>query len=129
MLKKITGFILLVGFALAAPAFTTQAGTAKEAPAQAIQSVKHSDVCMVQNRHGVMKMIPVEVEGKMYYGCCAGCVGKLKFSPQTRFSKDPVTGKEVDKAKAFITGNRDGTVTYFESRETAERFFASRKSL
>src|SRR3972149_9041487 len=88
MLKKITGFILLVGFALAAPAFTTQAGTAKEAPAQALQSVKHSDVCMVQNRHGVMKMIPVEVDGKMYYGCCAGCGGKLKFSPQTRFSKD-----------------------------------------
>lgn len=84
---------------------------------------------MVQNRHGVMKMIPVEIDGKMYYGCCAGCVGKLKYNSAVRFSKDPVTGKEVDKAKAFIIGNRDGTVTYFESKETASQFSAPRKSL
>lgn len=129
MMKKIIAFILLVLVSIAAPAFATQAAPVKEAPAHSLQSLKHSDVCMVQNRHGIMKMIPVEIDGKMYYGCCAGCVGKLKFSPAVRFSKDPVTGKEVDKAKAFIIGNRDGTVTYFESKETAEKFSASRKSL
>lgn len=129
MLKKISAFVLLVLFAAASPAFTAQSVPVKKAPTQALQSLKHSDVCMVQNRHGVMKMIPVEIDGKMYYGCCAGCVGKLKFNPAVRFSKDPVTGKEIDKAKAFIIGNKDGTVTYFESKETAEQFSASRKSL
>jgi YHS domain-containing protein len=129
MLKKITLFILFVLFAVAAPALSAQTDPAKQAPAQTLQSLKHSDVCMVQNRHGIMKMIPVEVDGKMYYGCCAGCVGKLKFSPAVRFSKDPVTGKDVDKASAFIIGNKDGTVTYFESKETAEKFSASKKSL
>ncbi len=84
---------------------------------------------MVQNRHGIMKMIPVEIDGKMYYGCCAGCVGKLKFSPKVRYAVDPLTGKEVDKSKAFIIGNKDGTVIYFESRETAEKYFATAKSL
>lgn len=129
MLKKTTAIIFLVLFALSAPVFTAEAGTVKEAATKALQGVKHSDVCMVQNRHGIMKMIPVEVDGKMYYGCCAGCVGKLKYNSVVRFSKDPVTGKEVDKASAFIIGNRDGTVTYFESKETAEQFSASKKSL
>jgi YHS domain-containing protein len=129
MFKKITVFILLALFAVAAPVFSAQVGMEKETPAQSLQSLKHSDVCMVQNRHGIMKMIPVEVDRKMYYGCCAGCVGKLKYNSAVRFSKDPVTGKTVDKASAFIIGNKDGTVIYFESRETAERFFASRKSL
>lgn len=129
MLKKTNAIIFLALFALSAPVFTSEAETVKAAATKALQGVKHSDVCMVQNRHGIMKMIPVEVDGKMYYGCCAGCVGRLKSSPGVRFSKDPFTGKDVDKSQAFIIGNRDGTVTYFESRESAERFFASRKSL
>ncbi|OGP13642.1 MAG: hypothetical protein A2052_06415 [Deltaproteobacteria bacterium GWA2_54_12] len=129
MMKKLTAFILLVLVSIAAPALAMQAAAVKEAPTHSLQSLKHSGVCMVQNRHGIMKMIPVEIDGKMYYGCCAGCVGKLKYNSAVRFSKDPVTGKEVDKAKAFIIGNKDGTVTYFESRETAEQFSASRKSL
>ena len=94
------------------------------ATARSIEPLKHSDVCMVQNRYGTMKMIPVEVDGRMYYGCCAGCVGKLKLNPAVRIAKDPVSGVDIDKSKAFIVGNTDGTVTYFESSETAERFFA-----
>ncbi|CAG1064770.1 hypothetical protein BAC1_00336 [uncultured bacterium] len=126
---KITVLIFLALFAFTLPAYSAQEGPAKQAQAESLQSVKHSDVCMVQNRHGIMKMIPVEVDGKMYYGCCAGCVGKLKFNPAVRYANDPVSGKQVDKASAFIIGNRDGTVIYFESKETAEKFFASRKSL
>lgn len=119
------GLFILIG----APVFHSHAADQKEAQRQAIEPVKHSDVCMVQNRYGIMKMIPVEIDGKMYYGCCGGCVAKLKFRPEVRFSKDPVTGKDVDKASAFIVGNPDGTVTYFESKDTAEKFFSSRKSL
>lgn len=127
MLKKI---VFIVAFAfLIAPSFATTAISAQQTSSSAVQPVKHSDVCMVQNRHGIMKMIPVEVDGKMYYGCCAGCVGKLKYNPAVRSAKDPVTGKEVDKSKAFIVGNPDGTVIYFETKETAEIFFAAGKSL
>ena len=99
------------------------------ATARSIEPLKHSDVCMVQNRYGTMKMIPVEVDKKMYYGCCAGCVAKLKSNPAVRFAKDPVTGHDIDKSKVFIVGKTYGTVTCFESRVTAERFFAQRKSL
>lgn len=133
-MKKTTILFLLLGILLAvgAPVSASYAANPKAAPKQqakkSIEPLKHSEVCMVQNRHGIMKMIPFKIGDKMYYGCCQGCVGKLKFMPEVRFAKDPVTGKGVDKASAFIVGNQDGTVTYFESRETAEAFF-SRKSL
>jgi len=127
MLKKIA---LLFAFAfLMTPSFAPAAVGAQQASSPVVHPVKHSDVCMVQNRHGIMKMIPVEIDGKMYYGCCAGCVGKLKYNPAVRSARDPVTGKEVDKSKAFIVGNPDGTVIYFETKETAEIFFAAKKSL
>lgn len=119
------GLFIVIG----APLYTSNAASLKEAAKQSIEPIKHSEVCMVQNRYGIMKMIPVEIDGKMYYGCCQGCVGKLKFRPEVRFDKDPVSGKKVDKSAAFIIGNPDGTVTYFESRETAEKFLSSKKSL
>lgn len=127
MFRKIA-FIAAIAF-LMTPSFATTAVSAQQASASVVQPVKHSDVCMVQNRHGIMKMIPVEIDGKMYYGCCAGCVGKLKYNPAVRSAKDPVTGNQIDKSKAYIVGNNDGTVIYFESKETAEIFFAARKSL
>jgi len=127
-MSRIILFALLGFLAFASPSFAVQASPA-QASSKSLQPVKHSDVCMVQNRHGVMRMIPVEIDGRTYYGCCAGCVGKLKSSLAVRTAIDPFTGKQVDKASAFITGNRDGTVIYFESRETAEKYFASRKSL
>ena len=130
MFKTITAALLLGFLTIAgAQSFSSFAVAAENAPKQALQPLKHSDVCMVQNRYGTMKMILVEVDGKMYYGCCAGCIGKLKLNPAVRFAKDPVSGIDIDKSKAFIVGNIDGTVTYFESRETAEKFFAKRKSL
>ena len=92
-----------------------------------LKAQKHKDVCMVTDNVGLMKMIPVQVEGKTYYGCCQGCVGKLKNNRSVRFSTDPVTGREVDKAKAFIVADKANKALYFESKETAERFFASVK--
>lgn len=124
----LAAFIFCFLTAMGAPVTVAHAAP-KNAPAQTIEPLKYSDVCMVQNRYGTMKMIPVEVDGKMYYGCCAGCVAKLKLNPAVRIAKDPVSGQDIDKSKAFIVGNIDGTVTYFESRETAEKFFTKRKSL
>lgn len=129
MQRTIIALILGVFIMAGAPVMAAQAAGPEKAQKQSVEPVKHSDVCMVQNRHGIMKMIPVEVDGKTYYGCCGGCVGKLKYRADVRSATDPFTGRQVDKASAFIVGNPDGTVIYFESKETAERFFASRRSL
>jgi YHS domain-containing protein len=81
--------------------------------------LKPSLVCFVNNKYMGIDQIPVLVEGKTYYGCCQDCVGKLKNIRSTRFANDPLTGKKVDKALAYITmapaGNQD--VLYFESEQ------------
>ena len=84
-----------------------------------IRLVKTDQVCMVNDTVMGKPQIPVAVEGKTYYGCCEGCVERLKKDRSIRFSRDPVTGKEVDKATAFITSEPDGRALYFESMETA----------
>lgn len=81
--------------------------------------LKSSLVCFVNNKFMGIDQIPVEVEGKTYYGCCPDCVGKLKNIREVRYALDPFTGKEVDKALAYIVlspqGNND--ILYFESEQ------------
>lgn len=90
-----------------------------------IKKVDTAQVCMINNTVMGKPQIPVEVEGKTYYGCCQGCVAKLKQSKSARMAVDPVSKREVDKAKAFITAAPDGTALYFESEETASLYHAS----
>jgi len=89
--------------------------------------VKPENVCMVNNRYLGVKQIPVEVDGKVYYGCCKMCVGRIKNNESIRYAIDPVSGKKVDKATALILALKDGRVLYFESRENVERFLKSFK--
>jgi len=81
--------------------------------------LKSSLVCFVNNKFMGIDQIPVEVEGKTYYGCCPDCVVKINNIREVRYAKDPLTGQEVDKALAFIVlspqGNND--VLYFESEQ------------
>ena len=79
---------------------------------------------MMNGRFMGKEQIPVEVAGKTYYGCCQGCKVSLKENPSTRVSRDPYTGKEVDKANAFIVKKPNGSdeVLYFESADTYENF-------
>ncbi len=67
---------------------------------------------------------PVLINGKIYYVCCQGCEESLKNNPSTRVSRDPHTGKEVDKADAFIVIKPNGSdeVLYFESSQAYENF-------
>lgn len=88
----------------------------------ALLRVEKSAVCMVQDRVSFMKNIPVDIEGKTYYGCCPNCVGRLLSTGTIRYSTDPVTGNLVDKADAFIVSREDGTVIYFESEKTASDY-------
>src|SRR3990170_8186978 len=79
-------------------------------------------VCMVNDTVMEKLQIPVPFEGKMYYGCCEGCVERIKTDRSVRYAKDPVTGKEVDKAKAFIMEGPAGEALYFESSATAAKY-------
>lgn len=77
---------------------------------------------MVNDRHMGSEQIPVTVNGKTYYGCCAGCKDKLQNQASARTAEDPVTHKPVDKATAVIGRTETGKVFYFESVETLSRF-------
>lgn len=119
-------FVLFLAFGFAFTQDVSFAGQAKGA-IEDIQSINPSQVCMINNTVMGKPQIPVEVNGKTYYGCCEGCVSKLKGKKEARYSKDPLTGKEVDKATAFITGSPNGEALYFESRENAKKYMADLK--
>ncbi|MBK6690545.1 MAG: hypothetical protein IPG45_39120 [Deltaproteobacteria bacterium] len=75
-------------------------------------------VCMVNNQFMGRSQIPIEVDGRTYYGCCEMCKGRLGSDPSSRVSTDPVSGSTVDKATAVIGRSSDGRTFYFESDQT-----------
>jgi YHS domain-containing protein len=136
--------ILILGaqVALAAPAGTTrpQAGKQKAAPkaapappaksadappADGVTRVADTDkVCMMNDRYMGTAQIPVDVDGKRYYGCCAMCKERLAMDRRARVALDPVSGKEVDKATALIAKRADGSVLYFENEANLKKYEA-----
>ncbi len=84
-----------------------------------------SQVCMVNNQYMGLPQIPTTVEGKTYYGCCAMCKGRLEKEVSARTAKDPVSGREVDKAVAVIGKQENGDVLYFESRQSLAAYRAN----
>jgi len=87
-----------------------------------LKPIQAEYVCMINNRAFDKPQIPTEVDGKTYYGCCAMCKGKLEKSAAARTAKDPVSGKDIDKATAIIGAAEDGTVYYFETEENMHAF-------
>src|SRR5262245_11573606 len=81
--------------------------------------LQNKNVCMMNNKYFPNDQIPVEVDGKTYYGCCQGCVMALKGNRAIRYGTDPFTGEEVDKADAFIVLNPvdPQQVLYFNSEQ------------
>lgn len=90
-------------------------------PAQSSASltriVDPSLICMVNNRFMDSPQIPVPVNGRTYYGCCAMCKAKLANDPSARTAIDPVTQRPVDKAVAVLAKTNTGAVLYFESEQ------------
>lgn len=86
--------------------------------------LKTSYVCMVNDSYMGREQIPVDFNGKIYYGCCPGCANNLRTNRSIRYAEDPVTGKEVDKADAYIVmkPNGSGDVLYFESEENYKKY-------
>ncbi|UPT75407.1 MAG: hypothetical protein M0D55_06880 [Elusimicrobiota bacterium] len=86
------------------------------------QVLDRSKICMVNDAVMGQPQLPVEVGGKTYYGCCAGCVGRLNKDRKARVAVDPVSGRDVDKSEAVILQGGRGEALYFESEETARQY-------
>ncbi len=84
--------------------------------------VPASRVCMTQDDVYPRDLIPVEVDGETYYGCCPGCAAAIQANPD-RFiwAVDPVSGRRIKKSRAVIYSYR-GKAYYFESQKTLETF-------
>jgi len=114
----------LVGCATAPPtdegAKSQPSAAARPAPSTSAltQVTDASLVCMINNQFMASPQIPVPVDGKTYYGCCAGCKAKLESDPSVRVAVDPVTQKPVDKALAVLGKTDTGAVLYFENQRT-----------
>src|SRR5687767_11987403 len=120
---KISRIVLAVMLALAA-----FAGLAEEASNDKVVAVESKNVCMINDRSMANEQIPVEVEGKTYFGCCPMCKERLVKDEASRFAIDPVSGKKVDKAKAVIGALPGAKVLYFESKENLERYNAGARA-
>ena len=118
MTKKIA---LLVSLLFAFAAFAGNDGSHPFGP---LEKVETKTVCMVNEQAMGKDQIAVEVDGKTYYGCCEMCKKTLATNAEKRVAVDPVTGKQVDKAKAVIAAQKDGRVWYFESDETLAKYNA-----
>jgi YHS domain-containing protein len=92
-----------------------------------LSKVEAKKVCMVNNQVFDKDQIPVQVDGKTYYGCCPMCKERLAKDAASRTAVDPVTGKKVDKAKAVIAALPDGKVLYFESEKTLKQYGKGQK--
>lgn len=109
--------------AIAFSASVARAGNGAGGPgADGTTAVPRKEVCMVTDRVFAKEQIPVEYGGKTYYGCCMGCVSRIKNERAVRYATDPVTGAEVDKATAYIAEGAGGEALYFESVETAAAY-------
>lgn len=93
-----------------------------------LKRVETKKVCMITNKVFEKDQIPVRVEGRTYYGCCEMCKERLAKDPGARAAVDPVTGKKVDKATAWVAASPDGSVLYFESEASFKRHVARTKA-
>ena len=87
-----------------------------------LEKVEPEYVCMVNDQKFPNVQIPVEVNGKTYYGCCQMCKAKLENVQEIREGRDPISGDIVDKAIAVIGSGPDGAVYYFENEQNLKLF-------
>ena len=124
-------FVTLVALAAAcnrkdaAPAEPAPSAAPAVAAAAALERVEPSKVCMMNDRFMNVPQLPVEVDGKTYYGCCAMCEKRLKADPGTRSAVDPMTKQRVDKATAVIGKLPSGKVLYFASEQSLRSYSPS----
>ena len=90
--------------------------------------VLSKNVCMINDRSMANDQIPVEIDGKTYYGCCPMCKERLVKDESSRYAIDPVSGKKVDKAKAVIGALPGAAVLYFENETNLQKYNAGARA-
>ena len=98
------------------------------ASADKVVAVASKNVCMINDRSMANEQIPVEVDGKTYYGCCPMCKERLAKDEASRYAIDPVSGKKVDKAKAVIGALPGAAVLYFENEANLQKYNAGEQT-
>jgi YHS domain-containing protein len=116
----LTFFGLALFLAVLLPVIAPSQSKQKKDGALVVVETKY--VCMINNQRFAKEQIPVVVAGKTYYGCCEMCKAALKNKPSNRVAVDPVSGKQVDKAKAVIGADSSDRVVYFESMENLKKY-------
>ena len=85
--------------------------------------VPNNQVCMVNNAYMGKDQFEVPYDGKTYYGCCNMCVERIPNDETARKATDPFTGKQIDKANAYIVlKDQIGNVDYFENEDNYKKF-------
>ena len=85
--------------------------------------VPNNQVCMVNNAYMGKDQFEVPYDGKTYYGCCNMCVERIPNDETARKATDPFTGKQIDKANAYIVlKDQMGNVDYFENEDNYKKF-------
>jgi YHS domain-containing protein len=100
----------------------TEQQVAAALPAGMTRVADTSQVCMVNDQFMGKPQIPIAVDGRTYYGCCAMCKDRLGKDPSSRMARDPVTGEPVDTSTAVIIQDTTGKVMYFASEDTLRRY-------
>lgn len=122
MIKKSVSITSLFYMLITTLALSFSIAAQADETGPALKQVDSNHVCMITDQEFAREQIPVEVEGKTYYGCCEMCKAKLNNNPESRVATDPVSGNSVDKAEAVIGAAPDGKVYYFESEENLTQF-------
>lgn len=86
-------------------------------------SIGHQKVCMASDIYLGDKQIEVPSGTKKYFACSEHCVHQLA-ADSVRYSIDPVSHRQVDKALSIVTLHPDktGKIIYFGSDETYRRY-------
>lgn len=113
--------------AAAAPVASPPAAEAPPAAPAVASLTRVADpslICMVTNQFMGRPQIPIEADGRTYYGCCEMCKGRLANDPSSRVATDPVSQRQVDKSVAVIGMTADGGTVYFESEQNFAAYTA-----
>ena len=92
-------------------------------PASAwLTRVDASRVNMATNRVEKAGQKSVVLDGKTYYTAGAAFTENMLLNPSTRFTKDPLSNRSIDKADAVIYADASGRAYYFESEKSFDNF-------
>ena len=119
---------LVFALALILTFVASAAMPAEDAAQDKVVVVLSKNVCMINNRSMANEQIPVEIDGKTYYGCCPMCKERLVKDESSRYAIDPVSGKTVDKAKAVIGALPGAAVLYFENETNLQKYNAGARA-